>query len=228
MLQQHHAVSGRSAHALTVSLARDANEVYEAQRLRYKVFAEEMGARLSSSEPGIDSDIYDPYCEHLIVRDPLKDQVVGTYRMLTGANARRLGGFCSDDEFDLTRLDHLRDQTVEVGRTCVHRDYRNGTVIALLWARGYAIRRAGGLSLFDRLRECEHGRRRRHGGECSLYAAKRLRKPARVSRVSPSGFAVATCATDGAIDDSAAHQRLRAIGRLYVRCAGVGSRFQYC
>ncbi len=134
MLQQHHAVSGRSAHALTVSLARDANEVYEAQRLRYKVFAEEMGARLSSSEPGIDSDIYDPYCEHLIVRDPLKDQVVGTYRMLTGANARRLGGFCSDDEFDLTRLDHLRDQTVEVGRTCVHRDYRNGTVIALLWA----------------------------------------------------------------------------------------------
>jgi putative hemolysin len=137
MLQQHQTVPGRNAghgaNALTVSLARDANEVYEAQRLRYKVFAEEMGARLSGSEPGIDSDIYDPFCDHLIVRDALKDRVIGTYRMLNGANARRLGGFYSDDEFDLTRLDHLREQTVEVGRTCVHRDYRNGTVIAMLW-----------------------------------------------------------------------------------------------
>ncbi len=134
MLQQHQPVSGRSSHTLTVSLARDANEVYEAQRLRYKVFAEEMGARLPGSEPGIDSDIYDPWCEHLIVRDPLTGRVVGTYRILNGANARRLGGFYSDEEFDLTRLDHLRDQTVEVGRSCVHRDYRNGAVIALLWA----------------------------------------------------------------------------------------------
>lgn len=134
MLQQHHAVSGRSAHALSVSLARDAKEVYDAQRLRYKVFAEEMGARLSGGEPGIDSDIYDPFCEHLIVRDVLDGRVVGTYRLLNGANARKLGGFYSDDEFDLTRLDHLRDEIVEVGRSCVHRDYRNGAVITQLWA----------------------------------------------------------------------------------------------
>jgi len=137
MLQSHPAVSGHpSSHgsgAFMVSLARDANEVYEAQRLRYKVFAEEMGARLSGREPGIDSDLYDPYCEHLIVRDRATERVVGTYRILSGANARRLGGFYSDEEFDLTRLDHLRDQIVEVGRSCVHRDYRSGAVIGLLW-----------------------------------------------------------------------------------------------
>ena len=56
MLHQHQPVTTRKAHnndaGLTVSLARDAGEVYEAQRLRYKVFAEEMGARLSGSEPG--------------------------------------------------------------------------------------------------------------------------------------------------------------------------------
>lgn len=134
MLRQHEAISSRSSGALTISLARDANEVYEAQRLRYKVFAEEMGARLAGREQGIDSDLYDPWCEHLIARDPLTGRVVGTYRLLTGANARRLGGFYSDEEFDLTRLDHLRDQIVEAGRSCVHRDYRNGTVISSLWA----------------------------------------------------------------------------------------------
>ncbi len=134
MLQQHPAVSSRSAHAFTVSLARDEHEVYEAQRLRYKVFAEEMGARLSSREPGIDADIFDPFCDHLIVRDSVTDRVVGTYRILNGANARRIGGFYSDEEFDLTRLDHLRNEIVEIGRTCVHRDYRTGAVITLLWS----------------------------------------------------------------------------------------------
>jgi putative hemolysin len=136
MLQQHHALSGgKAGHdgaALEVSLARDQYEVREAQRLRYKVFAEEMGARLNGREAGLDSDLYDPWCEHLIVREPQGGRVVGTYRMLSGANARRLGGFYSDEEFDLTRLDILRDQIVEVGRTCVHRDYRNGTVISML------------------------------------------------------------------------------------------------
>lgn len=67
MLQQRPAASSRSAHVLTVSLARDENEVYDAQRLRYKVFAEKMGARLSSREPGIDADIFDPFFDHLIV-----------------------------------------------------------------------------------------------------------------------------------------------------------------
>jgi putative hemolysin len=138
MLQQHQTVSSRkTGHhrgAFEVSLARDQHEMREAQRLRYKVFAEEMGARLNTREAGIDIDMYDPWCEHLIVRDTLTDRVVGTYRMLSGANARRLGGFYSDEAFDLTRLDILRGQIVEVGRTCVHRDYRNGTVISMLLA----------------------------------------------------------------------------------------------
>lgn len=138
MLLQHHVVPTRKARSgrdvLTVSLARDQNEIREAQRLRYKVFAEEMGARLNSREAGIDSDLYDPWCDHLIVREPILGAVVGTYRMLNGANARRLGGFYSDEEFDLTRLDSLRDQIVEVGRTCVHPSYRTGAVISMLWA----------------------------------------------------------------------------------------------
>ncbi len=109
-------------------------EVRDAQRLRYKVFAEEMGARLNTVEAGLDIDIFDPYCEHLLVRDERSGRVVGTYRILTPDAAKRIGGYYSETEFDLTRLTHIRPQLVELGRSCVHRDYRSGAVITLLWA----------------------------------------------------------------------------------------------
>jgi putative hemolysin len=123
-----------SSKPLTVALAANVHEIREAQRLRYRVFAEEMGARVPGREQGIDCDIYDAWCHHLLVRDTESNEVVGTYRILNGAQARRLGGFYSDEEFDLTRLNPLRDVTVEVGRSCVHPDYRSGATIALLWS----------------------------------------------------------------------------------------------
>ena len=118
---------------LSVHLARSSSEIREAQRLRYRVFAEELGARLNSTEEGIDEDLFDPYCEHLVVTDEEAGEVLGTYRILSGLTATRLGGFYSDQEFDLTRLDHLRERAVELGRSCVHPEFRSGTVIALLW-----------------------------------------------------------------------------------------------
>ena len=124
---------GRTA-PLTVGLARTPRQIREAQRLRWRVFADELGARLPSSEPGVDRDLFDAHCEHLVVRDERSGETVGTYRILPGAQARRLGGFYADEEFDLTRLAHLRDRTVEIGRSCVHPDYRNGATLALLWS----------------------------------------------------------------------------------------------
>jgi len=119
---------------LGVRLARGEAEVLEAQRLRYRVFAEEMGARLPGAAEGIDRDSFDPWCEHLLVTEEDTGEVVGTYRFLLGETAKRIGGFYSDHEFDLTRLNHLRDRTVELGRSCVHPDHRRGGVIALLLA----------------------------------------------------------------------------------------------
>ena len=133
MLLSEVSARSRGRTQLSVHLARDAAEVREAQKLRWRVFADEMGARLQAAEPGVDSDLFDPWCEHLIVREHCNGEVIGTYRILTGARARELGGFYSDDEFDLTRVDHLRGRTVEVGRSCVHPDHRNGATIALLW-----------------------------------------------------------------------------------------------
>jgi putative hemolysin len=119
---------------LHLGLAETEAEVIAAQKLRWRVFAEEMGARLPSRTPGVDRDIYDPYCQHLIVREEITGRVVGTYRILSPESARRIGGYYSENEFDLTRLAHLRPQLVEVGRSCIDPDYRSGSVIALLWA----------------------------------------------------------------------------------------------
>jgi len=119
---------------LSVHLARSSSEVREAQRLRFRVFAEEMGARLGSAEQGIDEDPFDPHCEHLVVTDEETGEVVGTYRILSGTTAKRLGGFYSDQEFDLSRLAPLRERCVELGRSCVHPEHRSGAVIALLWS----------------------------------------------------------------------------------------------
>jgi len=118
---------------LVVSWAQHADEVRQAQRLRFAVFAQEMGARLDTTVPGHDVDLFDNYCEHLLVRDELTLEVVGTYRLLTPAQARRVGSTYSDLEFDLTRLRSLRERMVELGRSCVHPDYRHGGVIMALW-----------------------------------------------------------------------------------------------
>jgi putative hemolysin len=119
--------------APVVAWARHQDEVRQAQRLRYEVFAEEMGARLDTSVAGHDVDLFDDFCEHLLVRDGESGRVIGTYRVLTPTQARRAGSFYSDTEFDLTRLRHLRDRMVELGRSCVHAEHRHGGVILALW-----------------------------------------------------------------------------------------------
>ncbi len=118
---------------ISVSWARHQDEVRQAQRLRYQVFAVEMGANLPRTMPGHDIDLFDDYCEHLLVRDENSQEVIGTYRVLTPTQAKRAGSTYSDTEFDLTRLRSLRERMVELGRSCVHADHRHGGVILALW-----------------------------------------------------------------------------------------------
>jgi putative hemolysin len=119
--------------ALKVSWAKHLDEVRDAQRLRYTVFAGEMGATLSSSLANHDVDRFDDFCEHLLVRDEATDQVVGTYRLLTPVQAQRAGGLYTETEFNIDALQRLKSQMVELGRSCVHADYRHGAVIMALW-----------------------------------------------------------------------------------------------
>lgn len=127
--------------SLVVAWARDEEDVRQAQYLRYLVFADEMGATLTipkGSPAGHDIDVFDPFCEHLLVRCSRSNgelgPVIGTYRVLTPASALRVGRLYSDSEFDLTRLLPLRSKMVELGRSCVHPNSRSGGVILALWA----------------------------------------------------------------------------------------------
>ncbi|MGK5626942.1 GNAT family N-acetyltransferase [Streptomyces sp. URMC 123] len=118
----------------TVSLARGRDDIRAAQRLRHDVFAAELGARLDTPEPGHDIDAFDAHCDHLLVRERAGGAVVGTYRLLPPERAAALGRRYADDEFDLGRHTPLRLDLVEVGRSCVHPEHRDGGVIALMWA----------------------------------------------------------------------------------------------
>jgi putative hemolysin len=119
----------------SVTLAREESDVRAAQGLRHDVFAREMGACLQSgAESGLDVDAFDAFCDHLLVRDDRTGQVVGTYRLLPPDRASAAGRLYSESEFDLGPLADIRPGLVEVGRSCVHPDHRDGAVISLIWA----------------------------------------------------------------------------------------------
>ena len=123
-----------SASRYSLLLTTDADEVNAAQRLRYRVFAGELGATLHSPEPGVDADRFDAFCDHLVVRDDVSGEIVGTYRMLPPDRARAAGALYAQGEFVIDALDPLRGSLVETGRSCVHPDHRDGAVVGLVWA----------------------------------------------------------------------------------------------
>ncbi len=115
-----------------ICLADNAAEVRALQRLRYQIFAEEMGADIRDCE-GLDRDPFDQYCQHLYVRDRDNDMLVGGTRLLSRDGARKAGGFYSQGEFLMDAVVQLPGNVLEVGRSCIHADYRDGTGIAMLW-----------------------------------------------------------------------------------------------
>ena len=108
--------------------------IKEAQALRYRVFAQEMGAKLKTESEGLDYDEVDSYCDHLIVFDNATQKIVGYTRLLDQRQAQRLGRFYSQDEFNLDKILALPGRFLEIGRTCVDPDYRGGAVLTTLWS----------------------------------------------------------------------------------------------
>ena len=117
-----------------ISWAESEKERYELFKLRYEIFAKEMGANISCVKKKIDKDIFDDYCEHLIARDGKSGKIIGTYRVLTPFKAKSLGYLYSETEFDLGKINLIKDTIIEVGRACVHKNFRTGNVIMMLWA----------------------------------------------------------------------------------------------
>lgn len=130
-----------------VELASSREAVRDSQRLRYQVFAEEMGADIVTEEEGIESDRFDEFCKHIMVRDSAHGGVIASTRLLLDEDARRAGGFYTEGEFDISALVRNSGRIIEVGRTCVHTDYRSGSAISHLWS---------GLARFIDLRSYEY------------------------------------------------------------------------
>jgi putative hemolysin len=117
-----------------VKIATEPSEIEQVQRLRFQVFNVELNKGLKSSyERGLDVDEFDPYCDHLLVRDLKSGDVVGTYRLLRGSQARQHIGFYSEKEFDLSRIKLLDGELMELGRSCARKDFRDRALIPLMW-----------------------------------------------------------------------------------------------
>ena len=120
-------------------LATETAQVRAAQALRFMVFNLELHEGLVQSfETGLDVDRFDTACDHLLVEDRASGDVIGTYRLQTGARAAQWHGYYSEREFDFTPFEPLRGELVELGRACIHAQHRNFTVLNLLW-KGIAV-----------------------------------------------------------------------------------------
>ena len=124
---------------LEARIATTPAEIEAAQRLRFDVFYREMNARPTPdmAASGRDFDRYDAFCDHLLVFDlEAGGAVVGCYRLLRQAVAAENGGFYSADEYDLCPLLAAagpNDRLLELGRSCVARDYRSSAVMQFMW-----------------------------------------------------------------------------------------------
>ena len=124
-----------------IKLAEKKSELKKAQALRYSVFYKEKKAipTISKKILRLDYDKVDNFADHLIVinndRKGVKNEIVGTYRLVRGDIAAHCGGFYTSSEFDLSKIlnSYKNNQILELGRSCVHQDYRNGTIMNLLW-----------------------------------------------------------------------------------------------
>ena len=130
----------QTAPPLTVSLARSEAELRAAQRLRYAVFVEELGGDGVGVDHAnrLETDGFDAFADHLILRDlrrPSRDggDVVGVYRLMTSDHAQMAGRFYSENEFDLDVLRSGPRRLLELGRSCLHRDYRGGGALMALF-----------------------------------------------------------------------------------------------
>nr|WP_092065120.1 GNAT family N-acyltransferase [Poseidonocella pacifica] len=209
-------------------LARGESDFLAAQRLRYGVFVEELGG----NGPHVDHaerferDEFDAVSEHLILvdkhRDPGElDHVVGVYRLMTERGASAAGRFYCDDEYDLSPLRQSGRRLLELGRSCVHPEYRGGTAVHLLWNALAAYVLAKDIEIL-------FGVASFHGTDIdalraplSLLHHRHLAAPELRPRALKSAFRTEDLLSDEEIDRPAAMREVPSLIKAYLRLGGV-------
>lgn len=126
-------------HQFEVTLAQGKAEITAAQRLRYSVFVEELGASgpMVDHANQLECDRFDSHATHFLLHDRCRatnDQVVGVYRVMTAQDAHATGQYYCEDEYDLDPLKKNGGKLLELGRSCLHPDYRGGSGLLYLWS----------------------------------------------------------------------------------------------
>ena len=213
-------------------LAQDRADLHAAQRLRYDVFVAELGADgpMVDHEARREIDRFDAHVDHLLLRDrrrPAADQVIGVYRLLSEAGAAAAGQFYSEDEYDLSALRGSGRRLLELGRSCLHRDYRGGTAMMHLWS---------GLAAYIAAREVEvlFGVASFHGcdpaplaGPLSLLHHRHLAPEALRPVARAGGYQRMDLIAEADLDRPAAIRAVPALIKAYLRLGGVVGQGAY-
>lgn len=223
------AARGQEA-ALHLRLARDATDLRAAQRLRYAVFVQELGAGGTTADhaQALEIDPLDEFCDHLLLIDRQHESgdgggdghVVGVYRLLGQDGAARAGRFYCDGEYDLAPLRRSGRKLVELSRSCVHRDYRRGAAMMHLWqgVADYVLKRD--IEVMFGVASFAGTEPARHAQALSLLHHYHLAPPALRPRALPGHFQPMDLIPPDAIDRRAALASMPALIRGYLRLGG--------
>ncbi|PUB12708.1 ornithine-acyl[acyl carrier protein] N-acyltransferase [Yoonia sediminilitoris] len=197
-----------------------------AERLRYDVFVAELGGDgpLVDHVGHRERDRFDPYATHFLLRDlsQVHDrQVVGVYRVMTQEAACAAGGFYCDGEFDLTPLRESGQNLLELGRSCLHPDYRGGPGLMHLWAAIAAFVAGRDITLLFGVASFHGTDVNLFAGALSLLHQRHLAPPPlRVVPRGPNALRMDQIAADH-IDRVAAMRETPALIKAYLRLGGV-------
>lgn len=208
--------------SFTVKLAENDTELRAAQRLRYDVFIRELGGggEMVDHDAGLERDRFDPYFDHMLAVDDQSGKVVGVYRLLPGDRASEIGQFYSEDEYDLSILKQGGRKLLELGRSCLHPDYRGGTAMYHLW---------NGLAAYVAEREIEvlFGVASFHGTDpqalaqpLSMLHHNHLAPPDLRVRAQPEVFQPMDMLDSDKLDRRAAMVQVPALIKAYLRLGG--------
>ncbi|XDB00243.1 GNAT family N-acyltransferase [Sulfitobacter sp. LCG007] len=203
-------------------MARGGADLEAAQRLRYDVFVEELGAAGAcvDSDRRLETDRWDAFADHLILREGRRDEVVGVYRLLTSEAAEAAGGYYSAGEYDLAPLVASGRRLLELGRTCLHPDHRGGTALSHLWAALVQYCESRGIEIL-------FGSASFHGTDIGALAApmsllhhRHLAPPDIRVRALPGSCQRMDLLDPDSIDRAAAIRQVPALIKAYLRLGG--------